>query len=167
MNSTIISGYTGAIFSEDRKHRFCLWRYWDMSNPKVVLFIGLNPSRGNEFYNDPTIKRCIAFAKKFGCGGMLFGNLYSLISPDPDSVKANIETASHPLNNEALLYMAQLSSQVVCCWGTWDFIALRKYAVVDMLRAAGISASCFGLNRDGSPKHPLYLKSNCTLMPFL
>lgn len=45
----------GAIFSDDRKYRFALFRMWDLKAPNV-MFIGLNPSTANEHDNDPTIR---------------------------------------------------------------------------------------------------------------
>ena len=52
----------GAVLSEDRKYRYALWRIWEAEGPKV-LFICLNPSKADEFNDDPTLIRCINFAK--------------------------------------------------------------------------------------------------------
>ena len=51
----------GAIFSEDRKYRYVLWRVWNLSRP-IFLQIGLNPSKADERINDPTITRGIVRA---------------------------------------------------------------------------------------------------------
>lgn len=156
---------TGAIFSDDKKHRFVLWRYWKPGRP-FILFIGLNPSRANEFFNDPTIKRCISFAKREGYGGMLFGNLYSLKSPNPAVIKHDLEGANHPNHYRYLVGMLDLCSTVVPCWGSWDFISDAESHVRSLIRSAGRPVMCFGTNRDGRPKHPLYLKSDCPLIPY-
>jgi hypothetical protein len=55
----------GAAFSEDRRHRYELWRIWDRKVRKMVV-IGLNPSTADETKNDPTIRRCIDFARRWG-----------------------------------------------------------------------------------------------------
>ena len=60
-----------AVFSPDRLHRYGLWRIWDDDLPKV-LFIGLNPSTADELKNDPTIRRCIGYAKDWGYGCLLY-----------------------------------------------------------------------------------------------
>ena len=71
-----ISDSAGAIFSTRRKFRYALWRVWgDREN--LVLFICLNPSTADETENDPTLNRCIGFAKSFGYGGLLLGNLFA------------------------------------------------------------------------------------------
>ena len=73
--------YTDATFSDDRVHRYALWRIWDESLPKV-LFIGLNPSTATETKNDPTIRRCMGYAKDWGYGGYIMGNIFAFRSSD-------------------------------------------------------------------------------------
>ena len=160
----IIFGHTGATFSRDENHRFALWRMWDFNLPPV-LFIGLNPSRGHAFYNDHTITRCIAFSKGWHYGGMMFGNLFTLKSPYPALVKADPEAACHPHNNEWLLYMIALAGPVVVCWGSWDFIEKRKHEVIALVRSIK-QPLCFGLTKDGSPKHPARLNGKSELIEF-
>lgn len=67
---------TNAILSEDRKYRYVLSRIWDESKP-MVMIIGLNPSTADETKNDPTIIRCIDFAKSWGYGGVYMLNLFA------------------------------------------------------------------------------------------
>lgn len=56
---------SGAIFSDDRRCRFSLFRVWDETKLNI-MFIGLNPSTANEIVNDPTIRRVISFASSWG-----------------------------------------------------------------------------------------------------
>lgn len=65
----------GAEFSECRKYRYVLWRRWDWKGyGNQVMFIGLNPSTADETEDDPTIRRCIRFAKDWGYSGLLMMN---------------------------------------------------------------------------------------------
>lgn len=73
---------TGANLSECRRYRFSLWRIWDEALP-YALFIGLNPSTADETANDPTITRCINFAKDWGYGGIYMANLFAYRATDP------------------------------------------------------------------------------------
>src|SRR4051812_15620668 len=66
---------TTAEFSPCRRYRFALWRRWD-SGPQV-LFAMLNPSTADETTNDPTIRRCIGFARAWGFGSLAVGNLFA------------------------------------------------------------------------------------------
>jgi hypothetical protein len=72
---------TGAIFSDCRKYRFALRRNWDESKP-YVMFIGLNPSTADEIENDPTINRCISYARSWGYGGLFMANLFAFRATD-------------------------------------------------------------------------------------
>lgn len=56
---------SNAEFNKDRTHRYALQRKWGKGE-RHILFIGLNPSRADETFNDPTITRCINFAKDWG-----------------------------------------------------------------------------------------------------
>lgn len=70
-----------AVFSDDRAYRYLLTRDWG-EGPRAT-FVLLNPSTADEFVNDPTISKCIRFAKRWGLGGLNFVNVYALRSTDP------------------------------------------------------------------------------------
>jgi hypothetical protein len=77
---------TDAKFSACRKYRYALWRTWDESKPNVMI-IGLNPSTADENENDPTITRCINFAKSWGYGGVCVTNLFAYCATVPSDMK--------------------------------------------------------------------------------
>jgi len=81
---------SGATFSTDRVYRYALWRVWDAALPSFVV-IGLNPSTADETENDPTIRRCIGFAKREGCGGLVMLNLFAVRATDPRVMMAHPE----------------------------------------------------------------------------
>lgn len=152
---------SSAVMNHDRTHRYELWRSWDESKP-TIMFIGLNPSRADETFNDPTITRCINFAKSWGYGSMFFGNLFSLRSPDPKQVEKDTKAARTISTDMRLCGMRDASETHVLCWGSWKFIEEREQQVVEMFP----DAKCFGLNQDGHPKHPLYLKASSELYDY-
>ena len=47
------------------------------------MFIGLNPSTADEIQDDPTIRRCIRYAKDWNYGGYIMGNIFAYRSTDP------------------------------------------------------------------------------------
>lgn len=72
----------GAVISDDGRYRYRLWRTWAPELPRMA-WIMLNPSTADAEVDDPTIRRCVGFAKREGCGGIEVVNLYAYRSTDP------------------------------------------------------------------------------------
>ena len=140
--------YTGAIFSPDRKYRYVLWRCWKL-NPKMIQFIGLNPSTANEMKNDNTIKRLIRITQHNGFDGFFMTNLFGLISTDPDLLLNHPDPVGE--NDQHLRDIAGKVAQVVFCWGNFKQSKKRAEEVMKLFPEAW----CIDKNIDGSPKHPL------------
>jgi hypothetical protein len=151
------------VFSPCRKYRYQLWRAWDMHNTTYVQFIGLNPSIADETQDDPTLRRCIDFAKRWGYGSLCMTNLFAFVSTDPDRLQYIPEPVGE-FNPGNIVGVASQASRIVACWGR----GFQKGAG-DMCRALLLTYQKdlyhLGLNFDGSPKHPLYLKK--TAVPTL
>jgi len=152
-----------ASFSEDRRHRFTLYRRWAKSGPEI-LFICLNPSTADEAYNDPTVWRCLNFARDWGYRGVWIGNLFALRATNPAELyKREIYGVYDPIgrgNDLALKMMAARCDRVVYAWGNHGQLLNRGRQVVEMLGPGW----CFGVNKTGEPKHPLYLSRNAQLV---
>ena len=76
----------GATFSRDRRYRYRLWRRWDRSRA-VVAFVMLNPSTADAMHDDPTIRRCVGFARAWGFGGVDVVNLFALRATDTRALR--------------------------------------------------------------------------------
>ena len=166
-------GLAGATLSEDRTYRYCLWRRWrepkvfdffddstgDSDPTDMVAFIGLNPSTANETEDDPTIRRCVGFAKSWGFSGIAMLNLFAFRATDPKQMRS----AKSPiglLNDEAIGRVASICRFVICCWGTLGEYRNRGKLVRSLLvRRCGPSVYHLGLTKSGQPKHPLYLSA--------
>ena len=151
MKDIDLSILKGAIFSDDRKYRYALWRVW---NPKLdlLLQIGLNPSKANEFINDPTITRGIVRANNNKFGGFLMANLYGYVSTDPNALLKDGDFIGE-FTDYYLRKMRDLSSVQLCGWGSFKPVKYRAPDVLNMLP----NPYCLGVNADGQPKHPLYV----------
>lgn len=160
---------SNALFSKDRKHRYALWRIWDEDLPKLVV-IGLNPSTADETVNDPTIRRCIGFARREELGGLYMINLHSWRSKDPEDLASPGYRKSYDValkeNQRVIHRVASMNHEglFIAAWGAhfgaklqWTRLAVRKWLP---------NLYCFGLTNAGMPKHPLYLAANTKLMPF-
>lgn len=76
-----------AMFSSDRAYRYALFREWGEESKLVV--IGLNPSTADEYQDDPTIRRCIGYAKAWGHGGLVMLNLFAFRATQPGDMKGD------------------------------------------------------------------------------
>ena len=153
----------GAKFSEDRKYRYALWRVWDESKP-LVMFIGLNPSTANEDENDATIRSVERLSKHNGYGGFYMMNCFPFVSTNPKDLIAQRFTLEERVNNDWLLYVKQLCSDTVFAWGNFDVVKDFKKDIE--LSTMFPDAKALHLNKNGSPKHPLYCKTDSPLISF-
>lgn len=159
MKAIDLSNLKGAVFSEDRKYRYALWRMWSLRQP--LLLIGLNPSTANEISNDPTITRCMARAAKEGFGGLLMANLYAYVSTNPKVLLGSDEFIGIE-NDDYLKQMITLAKRTVCGWGSFDAAVKRSVVVLAMIK----EPYCLGVNKDGQPKHPLYIHYDAPIVKY-
>lgn len=141
-----------AVFSECRSYRYGLWRVWDESKP-TAMFICLNPSTADEVDDDPTISRCIGFAREWGYGGICVGNLFAFRETD----RCKLKLCRHPVgpnNDKWLQRMSRESDIVVSAWGNDDSFMWRASKVKALIP----ELYCIEVNKTGEPRHPLYAK---------
>ncbi len=139
-----------ATFSRCREYRYALKRYWDRDRP-VVLFIALNPSIADESTDDPTLKRCLSYARSWGYGGLSLGNLFSVVATDPKSLKS-VDDPVGPENDLWLKRLASDANLIVAAWGNQGTYLDRARRVSGMLD----TLHCLKQNKSGQPAHPLY-----------
>lgn len=147
-----------AHFSPCGRYRYTLQRSWDAGGP-AVLFVGLNPSTADAERNDPTIRRCIGYAKNWGFGRLVVANLFALRATDPRDLLA----ASEPVGPENDRWLAKCQAEadlVVAAWGNHGVHLGRSAAVLRELK----NPHCLRINASGEPAHPLYLPGD--LAPF-
>lgn len=153
----------GAEISECGTYRWLLWREWDAKKPYMV-FIMLNPSTADAVEDDPTIRRCIGFAKREGCGGIEVANLFSLRSTDPAALREH----DNPVGPETDSWIEKAArhpdtAYVVAAWGAHGKLGARDADARMLLHSVGKPLYHLGLTKAGQPKHPLYLKSDTPL----
>lgn len=146
----------GANFSKCGNYRYSLWRIWDESKP-LVMFIGLNPSTANATSDDPTIRRVKAIARNLGYGGVYMMNCFPFVTAYPKELQKGYSIESQYRNFNDLQYIADKCSIVIFAWG--NFKAVDKN-MVDVLTTYFPNAKALHINKNGSPKHPLYCKAN-------
>tara|TARA_B100001029_G_C15062623_1_gene459920 strand:+ start:1656 stop:2177 length:522 start_codon:yes stop_codon:yes gene_type:complete len=149
-----------ASFSKDRIHRYTLYRVWNEELPKV-LFIGLNPSTATETKNDPTIRRCMGYAKDWGYGSYIMGNIFAFRSTDPK----NLRKTHDPIGSENDYWLKKLHKEAdltIAAWGTHGKFMNRGQQILDLIP----NLKCLRITKEGYPCHPLYLPKNLKPIPY-
>jgi hypothetical protein len=147
----------GAEFSKDKIYRYALWRIWD-SNKPLLMLIGLNPSRANEKYDDPTIRKVIKFAKGWTYGGIYMMNLFAFITPYPNELL----TSNVSDNDEWLMKISSKCDKVVFAWGIHKEAIVRSREIIKLFP----NGYYIDKSKNNIPKHPLYLKPDLQLQKF-
>jgi hypothetical protein len=164
---------------EDSEYRYLLTREWTPGG-KGLLFIMLNPSTADATQDDPTIRRCMNFARRDGYAGIAVVNLFAYRATDPKELKHVIETegigraiGGDNHYNISTLFTARRQMRsffdVVCAWGANELGGALRQAVDELYRYHNLNREypqCYGLSKSGWPRHPLYLPRNAQLSPY-
>jgi hypothetical protein len=169
-----------ATMSPCGHYRYRLRRTWGGDGP-TACFIMLNPSTADHVRDDPTIRRCVGFARNWGCGGLVVVNLFAWRATDPHELfdvfycrhypRPDGSPAFHngdpvgPENDAHILAAVAAASPVVAAWGAQGVMMNRAEAVGHLLAGAGVAPLCLGKTTWGQPRHPLYVASATPLSP--
>lgn len=156
---------SNAVISECGTYRYELSRTWDWdSGLPVVGWIMLNPSTADAEVDDPTIRRCVGFARKWGYGGIVVRNLFALRATDPNELRRHAD----PAGPENAAYLAQVvrDAFTVCAWGSHPLARTSGFRLVTQLSALNVDIRCLGVTKDGYPRHPLYVKADAQPIPY-
>lgn len=141
-------------------YRYDLRRIWGTEEPiRVVNFIMLNPSTADAEQPDPTMTRCLNFARDWGYGALVITNLFAFRATDPQELRTRALIVG-PLNDKFLLGWARSSQLVVCAWGNHGTLRGAGAYVAKLLRADGIKLHALRITGLGQPQHPLYLPAD-------
>lgn len=125
-----------AKFSPCRNWRYTLHREW--ADGQSVAFLMFNPSTADESTDDPTIRKCIGFAKRWEYGRLVIVNLFAIRGTDPKIV-ARVSDPVGPLNNYHIVKATEGCRELICAWGCGGHMKLelarRPKAVMQLLEA--------------------------------
>lgn len=153
-----VAGYrlSSAELSDCGRYRYRLTRQWARWPRPSVLWIMLNPSTATADVDDPTIRKCIGFSKRWGAGSLEVVNLFAFRATHPRELKR----AELPVGeaNNAWIARAFEGSHLhrVVAWGAGggQLARVRAGAIAGLLRG---ELRCLGETNDGDPRHPLML----------
>ena len=160
-----------ANFSPCGRYRYSLDRFWGAGTAEpytseVCVFIMLNPSTATAEKDDPTIRRCLGYAKAWGFCLLRVVNLFAYRATDP----ADLKMANGPVgrDNDAVLKASVRSGGlVIAAWGAhgaWEGRA--DYVVNQLLAPWSRKLQCLGTTNEGHPRHPLRLRKDLQPVPF-
>lgn len=163
MSSTVVKA---ASLSDDGRYRYTLTRSWGGELEELQTFVMLNPSTADADVDDPTIRRCVGFARALGAPGILVVNLYAFRATKP----ADLWRADDPVgpHNDAVLtsVLRGRGRPVIAAWGA----NARQERVARFLHLARYTGgrrevTALGLTKAGAPRHPLYLPATARPLP--
>lgn len=152
-----------AVISDCGLYRYALHRWW--GDGDRLGFIMLNPSTADDTVDDPTIRRCIGFARSLGFDGLRVFNLYAFRATKPADLWRADEPTGGDRNDDLLRELLRQAKHqpVIAAWGAnarpdrvWTLLGWRG---AEHLRALGVT-------KDGAPRHPLYLRADATPEPW-
>lgn len=148
------------------RYRYWLGRQWSRDQ-KWMPLIMLNPSTADADNDDPTIRRCISFARREGFGGIGVLNLFAFRATSPMDMKS----ADDPVGPDNDYYSRWLMSHahaadmsVLAAWGAHGSHLGRDTYVRGLAKMYGARLVTLGTTKDGHPRHPLYVRGDQPLV---
>lgn len=149
-----------AEISSCGSYRYELRRH--LGGSGILVWVMLNPSTADHAVDDPTIRRVMAFTRREDLGLAIVVNLFALRSPSPKALRGH-EDPIGPLNDHYLKHWGDIGWPIVCAWGAGGG---RRADEVLSGPLAGANLWCLGTTKDGSPRHPLYVRGDQPLVRF-
>lgn len=175
-----------AVVSADELFRYRLDRVWGDGPP--LVFVMLNPSTADGTEDDPTVRRCMGYARREGCSSLVVVNLFAWRATKPADLWAAMaeherpgaKAHPHPSGGEVaerIMLGAFLEARdaaggrVVAGWGTpkGGWLSTTRHRdrarwAVGQAQRVGVPLWCLGRTKDGSPRHPLYVRRDAELV---
>ena len=153
---------TLATFSRNGRYRYTLRRRLGGRGRGTIVFVLLNPSMADASLDDPTSRRCKAFAKRMGFAWLVIVNLFAYRCTRP----AELRRVARPVgtsNDRVIRRECRRADLVVVGWGNFGGLSGRSAIVTSLV---GPKPMCLGLTAIGQPRHPLHVAGRTPLEPF-
>lgn len=155
---------SSAVVSPCERYRYSLDRRWSADATPAVVFVMLNPSTADADADDPTIRRCVGFAKAWGFSALHVVNLFAFRATKPVRLKYADDPIG-PENDEHLRRAMDIGTPVVAAWGEKvnanERLRERAKYVRDRLidHLPSERRRCLGVtvSQPFQPRHPLFV----------
>lgn len=149
-----------AIPSTDDTYRYSLSRTWDNKKPPL-FFIALHPTRADDNYDDALIKKCSAYAKKRGNGGIILSSLFAYRADNVSQLKEATEPVG-AYNDASLLENNRHADQAIAIWGNEGTFKDRAEEVKSLLP----NILCLQLTVKKQPRSIIGLTNDIAPIPY-
>lgn len=161
-----------AIISNCGQYRYELGRVIGglFDSPGVVVWVLCNPSTADATEDDPTIRKCIGFTKRWGYDKLLVVNAYALRSTNPKALLVHQNPMGDNVEHVARAFRDHKGDMLVFGWGDALPRKLREPTRLwlgSLARNEGVEPMCFGRTKNGQPRHPLMLAYETKLEKWL
>ena len=174
---SVIVTARSAVISDDGLHRYALERTIVPYEPSAVaenrlmLVLGVNPSKADAQVDDPTVRRVYGFAASLGYARIAMANKFAYRATDVKELQAlPLDKAVGPECDAHLERLMLAADVVVAAWGPLAKLkGAQRQRWKDVVRIAdrtGRALMCWGTAQDGHPRHPLYLPGDAPLAPW-
>lgn len=171
--TTHVFDFADAKLSPCGLYRYRLDRGWPGGDGRIVWML-CNPSTATATVPDPTLRRCVSYAIRWGYNALTIVNMCAWRSTQPEKMiaqhLAGVDIVG-PDNDHEIRLALTGAQALVLGWGSLPklkpIVARGTALVLEAAAFAHVTPMCLGQNQDGSPRHPLYLANDTPLVPFL
>lgn len=139
---------------------------------KTLVCFGINPSTAEPNNLDPTLQSVERIARHNGFDSWVMFNVYAKRDTYFDNLHNHRDDEIHRKNLRIIKAFFDSKAQI-CVWAAWgEHINERKYLIpcfkdiYNTINTDKVSWLATGVNKSGSPKHPLYQKATSELKQF-
>jgi hypothetical protein len=143
-----------ALFSQCGRFRYRLGRRW--AEGPTVAFVLLNPSAADAYSDDPTVRRCVDFARRWGYGALAVVNLYAYVATDPEDLRRGGTRWGRRTTRTS----ATVRSATRSCWRGACTPRPGECCGCCAISGSPLTAC---VTAAGHPEHPLRLAKTCGL----
>lgn len=160
-----VRGY--AVFSDDDRARYELWRRWWHEERPYWLWCGMNPSTARATVDDPTVRKEQGISARHGARAMAKVNLAAIRATSPKDVTPEDVARYHEMNMSTIERLMMDAERVVVAWGKVPKPMVHLPGLfVEAAERLRVPLWCVGTIGDGSPRHPLYVTNDVELQPW-
>lgn len=164
-DNTILS--RTAVISEDGLYRYRLDRRFPEGRG-AVTFVMLNPSTADALLDDPTIRKCVGFARRWGKQRIYVVNLFAYRATKPGALalaRSQGVDVVGPDNRAYVTGALEGADTVVAAWGR--NVEPWKWARPELDEVSRFtSLKCLGVTAGGSPRHLLMVAYSTELVDY-